>query len=59
MAQKEIAQQKPQENIIISGTRNEGLLDILLSTKEQYDNTPSSLLKKKRKKKKKIVIYKT
>jgi len=33
--------------------KNENLLDVLLSNKEQYDNTPTSLLKKKRKKKKK------
>lgn len=51
--QKEIGQQKQQEKIIVPDIKTEGLLDILLSTKEQYDNTPSSLLKKKRKKRKK------
>ena len=51
--QKEIGQQKQQEKIIVPDIKTEGLLDILLSTKEQYDNTQSSLLKKKRKKKKK------
>ena len=51
--QKEITQQKQQEKIISNAPKSDGLLDILLSTKEQYDNTPNSLLKKKRKKKKK------
>ena len=50
---KEVGQQKQQEKIIVPNIKTEGLLDILLSTKEQHDNTPSSLLKKKRKKKKK------
>ncbi len=52
--QKEIGQQKQQEKIIVPDIKTEGLLDVLLSTKEQYDNTPNNLLKKKRKKKKKI-----
>jgi hypothetical protein len=47
---------KQQDKIISSTTKNENLLDVLLSTKEQYDNTPSSLLKKKRKKKRKPII---
>ncbi len=51
--QKEIKQQKQQEKTISNIQKSEGLLDILLSTKEQYDNTPNNLLKKKRKKKKK------
>jgi hypothetical protein len=51
--QKEIGQQKQQEKTITPIIKSEGLLDILLSTKEQHDNTPSSLLKKKRKKKRK------
>ena len=50
---KEMGQQKHQEKTITPIIKNEGLLDILLSAKEQYDNTPSSLLKKKRKKKRK------
>ena len=50
---KEIGQQKQEEKVIATSIKNEGLLDVLLLTKEQYDNTPSSLLKKKRKKKKK------
>ncbi|HEY8659466.1 MAG TPA: relaxase/mobilization nuclease domain-containing protein, partial [Hanamia sp.] len=45
--------QKHQEKAIATTSKNESLLDVLLSAKEQYDNTPSSLLKKKRKKKKK------
>jgi hypothetical protein len=53
--QKDIIQQKqPEKTIIASTKKNEGLLDVLLSTKEQYDNTPNNLLKKKRKKKRKI-----
>ena len=51
--QKEITQQKQQEKTISNTQKSEGLLDVLLSAKEQYDNTPNSLLKKKRKKKKK------
>lgn len=51
--QKDISLQKQQEKTIAPAIKSEGLLDVLLSTKEQYDNTPSSLLKKKRKKKKK------
>jgi hypothetical protein len=45
---------KQQDKTISTTTKNENLLDVLLSTKEQYDNTPNNLLKKKRKKKKKI-----
>ena len=45
---------KQHDKTISSTTKNENLLDVLLSTKEQYDNTPNNLLKKKRKKKKKI-----
>jgi Relaxase/Mobilisation nuclease domain len=52
--QKDVIQQKqPEKTIIASTKKNEGLLDVLLSTKEQYDNTPNNLLKKKRKKKRK------
>jgi Relaxase/Mobilisation nuclease domain len=49
---KEISQQKQQDKTIPLTTRRESPLDVLLSTKEQYDNIPNSLLKKKRKKKK-------
>ncbi|MEO6668821.1 MAG: relaxase/mobilization nuclease domain-containing protein [Ferruginibacter sp.] len=51
--QEQIGQQKQQEKVIVSDIKTEGLLDILLSAKEQYDNTPYSLLKQKKKKKKK------
>lgn len=51
--QKDLRPQKQQEKAIATTSKNEGLLDILLSAKEQYDNTPNNLLKKKRKKKKK------
>jgi hypothetical protein len=50
--QKEIGQKKQQEKTIPITTKTESSLDVLLSTKEQYDNIPNSLLKKKRKKKK-------
>ncbi len=50
--QKEMGQRKQQEKAIPFATKAETPLDVLLSTKEQYDNTPNSLLKKKRKKKK-------
>ncbi|MBP6023836.1 relaxase/mobilization nuclease domain-containing protein [Ferruginibacter sp.] len=50
--QKEMNQQKHQEKTIPLTTKTESPLDVLLSTKEQYDNIPNSLLKKKRKKKK-------
>jgi len=53
LIQKEMGQQKQQDKTIATTAKSEGLLDILLSTKEQYDNTPNNLLKKKRKKKKK------
>lgn len=51
--QKEVRLQKQQENAIVDTSKNEGLVDILLSAKEQFDITPSGLLKKKRKKKRK------
>ncbi len=50
--QKEISQQKQLDKTISLKTKIESPLDVLLSTKEQYDNIPNSLLKKKRKKKK-------
>ena len=51
--QKEITRQKQPDITIIPIAKTESLLDVLLSTKEQYDNTPNNLLKKRRKKKKK------
>ncbi|MBX2933846.1 MAG: relaxase/mobilization nuclease domain-containing protein [Ferruginibacter sp.] len=51
--QKEVSQQKQQEKQITPLSKPDSTLDVLLSTKEQYDNTPNSLLKKKRKKKRK------
>jgi hypothetical protein len=45
---------KQQDKTISTTDKNENLLDVLLSTKEQLDNTPNNLLKKKRKKKRKI-----
>ncbi|HEY8658713.1 MAG TPA: relaxase/mobilization nuclease domain-containing protein [Hanamia sp.] len=51
--QKDVRLQKQQEKAIATISKSEGLIDTLLSSKEQYDNTPYSLLKKKRKKKKK------
>ena len=38
---------KQQDKTISANTKNENLLEVLLSTKEQYDNTPNNLLKKK------------
>src|SRR5665647_395303 len=51
--QKEVRLQKQHGKAISTNSKSEGLIDTLLSSKEQYDNTPYSLLKKKRKKKKK------
>ena len=53
---KEIDLNKQQDKAIVTTAKNENLFDVLLSTKEQYDNTPTSLLKKKRKKKRKPMI---
>lgn len=50
---KEMSYDTHHEKIITPIVKSEGLLDILLSGKEQYDNTPSGLLKKRKKKKKK------
>lgn len=50
--QKEMSQLKQQEKTIPLTAKIVSPLDVLLSTKEQYDNIPNSLLKKKRKKKK-------
>ena len=49
---KEIDLNKDQEKTISTTAKNGNLLEVLLSTKEQYDNTPISLLKKKRKERK-------
>jgi hypothetical protein len=51
--QKDVTPQKYQEKTVIVTTKSEGLLDVLLSTKEQYNNIPNNLLKKKRTKKRK------
>jgi hypothetical protein len=51
--QKDITLQKQPDKTLAPVVKTETLLDVLLSTKEQYDNTPNNLLKKKRKKKKK------
>ncbi len=51
--QKEMGQEKNQKKTITPIIKSEGLLDMLLSSKEQHDNTPSGLLKKKRRKKSK------
>lgn len=50
--EKEMGQQKQKEKTIPLTTKTEAPLDVLLSTKEQYDNILNSLIKKKRKKKK-------
>jgi len=49
---KEMGQQKQKEKTIIPVIKNEGILDLLFSAREQFDYTPTSLFKKKRKKKK-------
>lgn len=51
--QKELGRLKQPEKNMASIGKSEGLMDILLSAKEQFDNNPSGLLKKKRKKKRK------
>jgi hypothetical protein len=50
--QKENLHQKQHEKVLIPSSKTEGVLDVLLSAKEQYDNVPGSLMKKKRKKRK-------
>jgi hypothetical protein len=50
--QKENQHQKQQEKVVTPPVKSESILDVLLSTKEQYDNVPGNLIKKKRKKKK-------
>jgi hypothetical protein len=50
--QKEFTQQKEYDKSNSVSSKTATPLDVLLSTKEQYDNVPGSLMKKKRKKKK-------
>ncbi|MBY0477646.1 MAG: relaxase/mobilization nuclease domain-containing protein [Chitinophagaceae bacterium] len=50
---KEMTISKNKEKTVIVSASKESLLDVLLSAKEQFGNTPYSLLKKKRKKKRK------
>ncbi len=47
---KETDLNKHQEKTISTTAKNENLLDVLLSTKEQYDNTPTVCLKRKERK---------
>jgi hypothetical protein len=49
--EKETSLKKNEEKFIDVSVKIAGLLDVLLSAKDQYDNMPGSLLKKKRKKK--------
>lgn len=48
---KEMVVAKDKEKTVAVSTLKENLLDVLLTAKEQFGNTPYSLLKKKRKKK--------
>lgn len=50
--QKVFNQQKEHEKSISASSKTETPLDVLLSTKEQYDNVPGNLMKKKKKKRK-------
>ncbi|HNU48775.1 MAG TPA: relaxase/mobilization nuclease domain-containing protein, partial [Bacteroidia bacterium] len=50
--QKVFNQQKEHEKSISASSKIETPLDVLLSTKEQYDNVPGNLMKKKRKRRK-------
>ena len=50
--QKDFTHQKEQGKMVAGSSKSETPLDILMSTKEQYDNVPGGLMKKKRKKKK-------
>ncbi|TXJ26787.1 MAG: relaxase [Chitinophagaceae bacterium] len=52
-AGKEMPISKDKEKTVIVSASKENLLDVLLTAKEQFGNTPYSLLKKKRKKKRK------
>jgi Relaxase/Mobilisation nuclease domain len=51
-SQKEFTEHQTKEKSVSTTSNTEKPLDILLSTKEQYDNVPGNLMKKKRKKKK-------
>jgi len=53
---KEISLNKQPDKTISTTSKNYNLLELLLSNKEQYDNTPASLLKKKRNKKRKPIL---
>lgn len=53
---KEMAISKGKEKTVIVSASKENFLDVLLTAKEQFGNTPYSLLKKKRKKKRKNSI---
>lgn len=50
---KEMAITKYKEKAVSASASKDNLLDVLLTAKEQFGNTPYSLLKKKRKKKRK------
>jgi hypothetical protein len=50
---KEMMISKDKEKNVIVSASKENLLDVILTAKEQFGNTPYSLLKKKRKKKRK------
>ena len=49
---KDLPHQKEQGKAATVSSKTETPIDVLLSTKEQYDNVPGSLMRKKRKKKK-------
>lgn len=49
---KNITAAKSQNHELPAPAKNDNLLDVLLSTKDQYDYTPGSLLKRKKRKKK-------
>jgi len=49
---KNFTSQKEKEKTLPGSSKTETPLDVLLSTKEQYENVPGNLMKKKRKKKK-------
>ncbi len=51
--EKDTPLQKQQEKKLNIDVKNESLIDLLLSAKEQFGNTPFQLLKKKKKKRKK------
>ncbi len=53
LLKNETGLQKNEEKSVSISIKTEGLLDVLLSVKDQYENMPNSLLNRKRKKKKK------